>query len=122
MKTRSRKIADFTERARPFLSDELVDDSEGVGKYLKEDRLAVLLPKLRDEFKKLEVFTADEIEKVLRQRAETEGIKAALYIHAVRMLVLGTKVSPGIFEVLELLGKEKTLVRMSDFKKVCGCN
>ena len=31
---------------------------------------------------------------------------------ALRVLVLGMKVSPGIFEVLELVGKEKTLQRM----------
>ena len=57
-------------------------------------------------------FSAGNIEKVLRERAEKAGVKAAYFIHALRMLVLGMKVSPGIFEVLELIGREKTLQRM----------
>ena len=65
-------------------------------------------------------FSAGDIEHVLSQLAEKEGIKAALLIHALRMLVVGTPVSPGIFEVLELIGKNKTIERMSRLRNVVG--
>jgi hypothetical protein len=56
--------------------------------------------------------------KALRLRAEKEGAKDSLFIHALRMLVLGKPVSPGIFEVLELVGKEKTIKRIEKFENL----
>lgn len=112
LKERSRKIKDFGVRAGPFLSDDFSYDPVGVEKHLKDERLGKLLPALREDFSKMDDFSAEKIEKVLRQRAEKEGVKAALFIHALRMLVVGTPVSPGIFNVLELIGKEKTIERM----------
>ena len=112
LKERSRKIKDFGVRAGPFLSDDFSYDPVGVEKHLKDERLGKLLPALREDFLKMDDFSAEKIEKILRQRAEKEGVKAALFIHALRMLVVGTPVSPGIFDVLELIGKEKTIERM----------
>ncbi|HNT02065.1 MAG TPA: hypothetical protein PKJ80_08560, partial [Candidatus Saccharicenans sp.] len=71
-------------------------------------------PKLKADFEQLEAFTAPELEQVLRARAEKEGIKAAVFIHALRVLLLGRAVGPGIFEVLEMMGKEKTLARLNN--------
>jgi len=42
-------------------------------------------------------------------------VKAALFIHALRVIVLGMKVSPGIFEVLELIGRRKTIKRVQAY-------
>jgi glutamyl-tRNA synthetase len=116
LKERSRKIKDFAMRARPFLSDDYEFDPVGIEKHLREERLETLLPLLREDFSKMDDFSAERIEEVLRQRAEKEGMKAALFIHALRMLVVGTPVSPGIFDVLELVGKEKTIERIDRFK------
>ncbi len=120
LKERSRKIKDFALRARPFLSDDYEYDVAGVEKHLRDERLETLLPLLRDDFSRMDDFLADEIEQVLRQRAEKEDVKAALFIHAVRMLVVGTPVSPGIFDVLELIGKDKTIERIDRFKSQFG--
>ena len=115
LKERSRTIKDFPLRARPFLSDDISYDPAGVEKHLKDERLEELLPKLKEDFEGMEDFSAPHIEEILRKRAEREGVKAALFIHAVRMLVVGDPVSPGIFDVLELVGKEKTIERMEKF-------
>ncbi len=115
LKERSRTTKDFPLRARPFLSDDISYDPAGVEKHLKDERLGELLPKLKEDFEGMEDFIAPHIEEILRKRAEREGVKAALFIHAVRMLVLGDPVSPGIFDVLELVGKEKTIERMEKF-------
>ena len=75
--------------------------------------LAEMLTVLTQKVGRLEEdFKAGRIEEVLRARADKEGVKAAFFIHALRVLVLGMKVSPGIFDVLELLGKEATIRRM----------
>jgi len=118
LKERSRKIKDFSLRAKPFLSGDIDYDPAGIEKYLRDERLKELLPKLREDFGRMESFSAENIEKVLRLRAEKEGVKAALLIHALRMLVVGTPVSPGIFSILELIGKEKTIERMGKFPEI----
>lgn len=115
LKERSRTIKDFPLRARPYLCDDISYDPAGVSKYLKDERLQELLPKLIQDFQGMEDFSAPYIEEVLRKRAEREGVEAALFIHAVRMLVVGEPVSPGIFDVLELVGKEKTIERINKF-------
>ena len=118
LKQRSRMIMDFAPRARPFLSDSYPYDPDGVKKHLNHEGLGSFLQGLKRDFKKIEYFSAAEIECVLRKRAEQEGIKAALLIHALRMLVLGMQVSPGIFEVLELVGKERTTERIDKLQEL----
>lgn len=120
LKERSHMIRDFAPRAKPFLRDDLSYDPQGVDKYLSDERLKVILPRLKEDFLNMEDFTAAEIERVLRWRAENEGVKASLLIHALRMLVVGGPVSPGIFDVLELVGKDKTIQRMDKFKSIVG--
>lgn len=118
LKQRSRMIMDLPPRARPFLSDSYPYDPDGVKKHLNHEGLGSFLQGLKRDFEKIEFFSAAEIEYVLRKRAEQEGIKAALLIHALRMLVLGMQVSPGIFEVLELVGKKRTTERIDRLKEI----
>ncbi|MCX7973158.1 MAG: glutamate--tRNA ligase [Candidatus Aminicenantes bacterium] len=113
IKGRSRNLIDLIGNLKPFITEDYLIDPIGYEKYLREEKLLELLPRLRKDFELLTDFVAPEIEKTLRKRAEQEGVQAALFIHALRVLTLGKTVSPGIFEVLELLGKEKTLARMN---------
>ncbi len=113
LKERSRTIDDFVQRGRPFLSDDFEYEILAVEQYLKEKRLLDLIPELLEKFSHLEPFSAEHIELELRNFSEIKNVKAALLIHACRVLVLGMAVSPSIFEVLELIGKEKVLERMA---------
>ena len=61
-----------------------------------------------------EPFDEPTIERVLRRVAEGRGIKAAVLIHAARIAATGKAVSPGIFEVLALMGKPLTLARLRE--------
>ncbi len=118
LKERSRTIDAFPRAAKPYLEEEIDYDPAGVEKYLLDENLETLLPRLEEDFEDLKEFSAARIEHTLRQRAEREGVKAALFIHALRMLVVGEPVSPGIFEVLELVGRKKTLERMKRLSRV----
>ncbi|MFC2157908.1 glutamate--tRNA ligase [Acidobacteriota bacterium] len=118
LKQRNRTILDFSSRMKPFLSETFDYEPEGIGKYLQDERLGDLLEILAENLEQLDHFSAEEIETVLRNRAEIDGVKAALLIHAVRMLVLGMGVSPGIFEVLELVGRESVVARMRKYPQV----
>jgi glutamyl-tRNA synthetase/nondiscriminating glutamyl-tRNA synthetase len=117
LKERARVIEDIIVKAKPFIRDVVEYDPDAVNKYLCDERLESLLLKLKEDFIELKDFQADMIENVLRERAEKENVKAALFIHALRTLVLGEKVSPSLFEVLEVAGRQKTLERMGKLKE-----
>jgi glutamyl-tRNA synthetase len=62
----------------------------------------------------LEPFTADAIEQALRELAERIGQKPRQAFQPIRVAVTGSAVSPGLFESIELLGREETLARIRD--------
>jgi glutamyl-tRNA synthetase len=67
----------------------------------------------REELERVEPFAAPEIEVALRALAERLELSPRKAFEPIRIAVTGSKVSPGLFESLELLGKEETLRRLS---------
>jgi glutamyl-tRNA synthetase len=67
----------------------------------------------RDVLAQLEPFTAESIEAALRGVADQLGLKPRQAFQPLRIAITGSKVSPGLFESIELLGREKTLERLS---------
>ena len=67
---------------------------------------------LRRDLAAAEPFNEATLEATLRNTATALGIKAGALIHATRVAVTGRTTSPGIFEVLALLGRETTLARL----------
>ena len=57
-------------------------------------------------------WDAAGIEEALRAFAEAEGLKPREAFAAIRLAVTGSKVSPGLFESLELLGRDESLARL----------
>jgi glutamyl-tRNA synthetase len=60
----------------------------------------------------VEPFTAERIEEALRETAARLGLKPRAAFQSIRVAVTGSKVSPGLFESLELLGREESLRRL----------
>jgi glutamyl-tRNA synthetase len=74
---------------------------------------APIVAAARDELAEVEPFSADEIEIRLRGLAERLDLSPRKAFQPIRVAVTGSKISPGLFESLELLGKEETLRRLS---------
>jgi len=74
----------------------------------------VFLVAIRSEhsFASAATFDAQTLESILRDTAESRRVKAATLIHAVRVAVTGKSVSPGIFDLLALLGREPVHIRL----------
>jgi glutamyl-tRNA synthetase len=68
----------------------------------------------------LEPFTADTIEATLRAAADELGLKPRQAFQPIRVAVTGSKISPGLFESIELLGRERTLARLDASLSVPG--
>ena len=74
---------------------------------------APMLAAAREELERVEPFTAERIEAALRAAAERLGLKPRQAFQPIRVAVTGSKVSPGLFESIELLGRETALERLS---------
>ncbi len=115
LKTRARTIPDLVDLARPFLVDELEFDPEAVTRYwLKEP--APVLEQLTALRARLEApkWEPEALEEVIRGYAEELSVGAGKVIHPLRVAVTGRAVSPGIFEVLALLGRDTVLARLDE--------
>ncbi len=76
-----------------------------------------VLPKLREALAALPALTHDQTEPVLKALAEAQGLKVGKVMQPLRAAVAGTLESPGMFELLELLGKERVLARLDRMMK-----
>jgi len=77
------------------------------------DGRAPIVVAARDELEQVEPFAAPEIESALRALAARLELSPRKAFEPIRIAVTGSKVSPGLFESLELLGKEETLRRLT---------
>ena len=111
-KTRARRLSDFVDQGRFFFTDDLEYEQKAVQKHLSPPGLSEHLTVLRDALCALETFEKNDIENIFRGTAEVRGIKAATLIHATRVGLTGKASSPGLFDIIEILGKKQTLKRL----------
>jgi glutamyl-tRNA synthetase len=71
-----------------------------------------VLPAAAETLAEVEPFEAEEIEAALRGLAERLGLRPREAFQPIRLAVTGSKVSPGLFESLELLGRDESLARL----------
>src|SRR5262245_36837397 len=65
-----------------------------------------------ETLERVEPFAAPEIETALRRFADERGLKPRDAFQPIRIAVTGSKISPGLFESMELLGQQETLARL----------
>ena len=114
VKPRARKLADIVPQLRPFLSERVERDPAAVTKYLSDAALVPHLQAWRERAAAVTPFDAATLEAALRDLATARGIKAGSLIHATRVAVTGQAVSPGLFEVLELVGRDRVVARLDE--------
>ena len=113
IRSRFLTLEDFSTRGRAYFSDDFEYDEKAVKKNLKcDERLAFFLPKLADEIEKLQEYEPESLEGVFRSFAEDNEIKAGLIINAARTAVSGSSVGPGLFELLEIMGRTRVVDRL----------
>jgi glutamyl-tRNA synthetase len=72
-----------------------------------------MLPAAVERLAEVEPFEAEQIEAALRDVAERLGLKPREAFQPIRLALTGSPVSPGLFESLELLGKDESLARLT---------
>jgi glutamyl-tRNA synthetase len=113
LKSRVKTLYDFQDTGDYFWKEPREYDAKVAEKYWADDAVSDLMEQWLGQLKTIEDFNKNNLEKTLREFAEKAGVKAADIIHPTRLAITGTGVSPGIFEVMSLIGKERLIKRIS---------
>jgi glutamyl-tRNA synthetase len=109
LKPRVKRLDEFLTQGKFFFSDAIEYDPAAAAKHLRG--MSDHLTALDGAFAEMPVFDPASIEATLRHVAERQSVKAASLIHASRVAVTGRAASPGLFEVLALLGRTRVHAR-----------
>lgn len=112
VKTRAKTTGEILELIEYFYEDPINYDEKGRNKYFLKDNAQSLLQIAEDLIKDLPVYSAQALEDALRAKAALVGLKAGDLIHPIRLAVSGRTNTPGLFEIMEILGREVCLRRI----------
>ena len=111
-------LKDFASQGRAFFADDFEIDPKALKKNLrKHPNLKEWLPQLADRFEAVADFTKDEAERVAREFAEEMNVKPGIPINGSRAVITGQIKGPSMFEVFEIIGKERVVSRLRDAPK-----
>ncbi len=111
LKERCRTLIEFTSAARYFFSEDVETDPEAAKKFLIPGNRGVLEEVLKG-MESLPAFSETDIDNIFKTIMADRGIKMGQVAQPVRVALTGRTVSPGIFEVIDILGKDKVSRRL----------
>jgi glutamyl-tRNA synthetase len=115
LRVRARTIDDIVRQAGPYFLDHIEYDPEAVSKQWKNrGEAAEVLEQVAKTLAGAPDWQAEPLEVALRSLAESRGVAAGKLFQPLRVALTGLTVSPGIFEVLILMGRDLSLARISD--------
>jgi len=110
VQVRTKFLKDIPGAIRCFVSDDFPFDEKAVEKRLKKPGAKELLLDLVERFSKVEDWTAPVLEAVVKELSQGNGMGP--WVHPVRVAVSGRGEGIGLFEMLQLLGRDVTLSRL----------
>lgn len=113
LKIRSRTLDDLARQAEPYLRETVAYEAEAVAKQWKDaDTTRQVLTATRDTLAEVHAWEPDIMESALRSLADARGIGAGKLFQSLRVALTGSTASPGIFDVLKLIGRDRSLARL----------
>jgi glutamyl-tRNA synthetase len=112
LRPRAKTLLEFPKQARFFIIDKVEFDPGAVEKSLKDPAIRRHLSTLADRLAALPEFTLESTDAACRAFATELGIKPGVLMSAARVAITGQAVSPGLFETMLVLGKDKTVARL----------
>lgn len=113
LKVRSKTLVEMAEGAHFCLAEEITYEKKGADKFLKQG-VVELFEDLNNRIAVMAEFNQEAIEKLFIDFLEEKEIKLRKLAQPLRVALTGKTASPGIFEVMEVLGKEKVIERMKN--------
>ncbi|MEA2062063.1 MAG: glutamate--tRNA ligase [Gemmatimonadota bacterium] len=113
VKQRCRLRSDLLNQSRYFFPGRVEYDEKAVAKHWKAGADG-LISSLKSELLNLDQWSEEPLEATLRSLAGKLQVSAGKLIHPLRVALTGMAVSPGIFEVMAMMGRELVLERLDD--------
>ncbi|HHV78476.1 MAG TPA: glutamate--tRNA ligase [Firmicutes bacterium] len=114
VRDRAKTLVEMVDALSYFFEGELEYDEKGVRKYFTKPETVELLVEGMRVLGGLEVWNTSSIEAAYRELAERKGVSSSALFHPTRLAITGRTIGPGLFEIMELLGKQQTLRRMAE--------
>ena len=111
LKTRARTLNELAEMSSFYLEDAPINLDEKSKKILN-DNTKILLKNYHDHLSKLEIWEQNNIEEDIKLYCETNNLNLGKLAQPLRAATTGKSVSPGLYELMEVLGKVETLNRI----------
>ena len=113
LKQRTKTLTELADNAAFYVRSRPLGMTEKAAGLLTDEAVA-LLGRLADAISGLATWDEPAVEGAVRQVAESEGLKLGKLAQPLRAALTGSTVSPGIFEVAAVLGRDETLARLAD--------
>ena len=117
LKVRARNMDDIIMQARPYFTDTPTYEDDAVAKHWKDADTACRLAALGSALEGVADWSEGSLESAVRTLSEKLGVGAVKLIHPLRVALLGMAVSPGIFEVASVLGRDQVLRRIAEAER-----
>jgi glutamyl-tRNA synthetase len=111
LRERAKTLVDLVDQAQFYLTDDITIDDKAVRKFLTADA-AKPLSKLIERLAVLDDFSETKIEQTFAAVLQELGLSMGQLAQPARVALTGSTVSPGIHEIIAVLGKERTLKRL----------
>jgi glutamyl-tRNA synthetase len=120
VKPKVKHLSDVPEWIGFLFTEEYPFDPEAVAKSLAKPGAGDRLEALGTALSTLTDWTHPEIEARLKETAASLGAKVGELVHPARVAVSGRSVGPGLYEMFEVLGKDRTLGRFEKAHSMAG--
>ena len=111
LNARSKTLKDMAKDALFYFGEEVSYDEKAARKFLKPAALKPI-QLLVAELKTLDKFEEEKLEKAFKTVMEKTGLKLGKIAQPVRVALTGRTASPGIFEIVEIIGKKRVIARL----------
>ena len=112
LQDRIKVLEELEEEHGFFFQETPAYQPEAVEQFLAADGVAEQLLALKDRLQPLPSFETSSVEQATRAFIAERGLAPKALIHPIRVAVTGRAVSPPLFEVMSIVGKEKVLSRL----------
>jgi glutamyl-tRNA synthetase len=119
LNARSKTLDEMAEAARFYYADTISYDPAAADKFMKSEALEPLTL-LVQKMESAPDFTIAALEAIFLSVMETTGLKLGKIAQPVRVALTGKTASPGIFEIMEILGKDRVLARLKQAIRYLG--
>jgi glutamyl-tRNA synthetase len=113
LKERAKTLVELIDNSHYILSDRPFEPEQNAAKHLADDAPRILA-RLTERLQHVSPWTAESVEETVRAFAEDELLKLGRIAQPLRVALTGRAVSPGVFDVMETLGRDETLARLGD--------